>query len=196
MGLILPQFGIFAQGTHAHHFLEFDLRAGVTPEQAVASFRRLRTPDVSAGGVNLVVAFGADAWRDGGSRGGARVAERVPRGRRARRPTARRRPSTTRGCGSAGARSDVTWDHARAALPEPSRCRVARGRAAGVHLPRRPGHHGLRRRDGEPADPAGGRRGDRAGGRAGRGRQPRPRDALGARARRVRAAAGGGAGSG
>jgi putative iron-dependent peroxidase len=60
---VLPQFGIFAQGTHAHHFLEFDLKPGVTPDQAVAAFRRLRTPDVSAGGVNLVVAFGADLWR-------------------------------------------------------------------------------------------------------------------------------------
>jgi putative iron-dependent peroxidase len=59
----LPQFGIFAQGTHAHHFLEFDLRPGVTPADAVASFRRLRTPDVSAGGVNLVVAFGARLWQ-------------------------------------------------------------------------------------------------------------------------------------
>ena len=62
-GFTLPQFGIFAQGTHAHHFLEFDLRPGVTPTAAVSAFRRLRTPDVSAGGVNLVVAFGADAWR-------------------------------------------------------------------------------------------------------------------------------------
>jgi porphyrinogen peroxidase len=59
----LPQFGIFAQGTHAHHFLEFDLKPGVTPTQAVAAFRGLRTPDVSTGGVNLVIAFGADAWR-------------------------------------------------------------------------------------------------------------------------------------
>ena len=24
----LPQFGIFAQGSHAHHFLEFDLKPG------------------------------------------------------------------------------------------------------------------------------------------------------------------------
>jgi putative iron-dependent peroxidase len=59
----LPQFGIFAQGTHAHHFLEFDLKPGVGLEQAVAVFRRLRTPDVSTGGVNVVIAFGADAWR-------------------------------------------------------------------------------------------------------------------------------------
>ena len=67
LGLVtfpLPQFGIFAQGTHAHHFLEFDLRPGVTAADAVGAFRRLRTPDVSAGGVNLVIAFGADAWRD------------------------------------------------------------------------------------------------------------------------------------
>lgn len=61
---MLPQFGIFAQGTHAHYFLEFDLKPGAAPGQAVAAFRRLRTPDVSAGGVNLVVAFGADVWRD------------------------------------------------------------------------------------------------------------------------------------
>jgi len=62
-GFTLPQFGIFAQGTHAHHFLEFDLKPGVSPHDAVAAFRRLRTPDVSAGGVNIVIAFGADAWR-------------------------------------------------------------------------------------------------------------------------------------
>jgi len=60
----LPQFGIFAQGTHAHHFLEFDLKPGVTPRDAVAAFRLLRTPDVSAGGVNLVLALGRDIWRD------------------------------------------------------------------------------------------------------------------------------------
>jgi len=44
----IPRFGIFAQGTHAHHFLEFGLRPGVTPRAAVASFRRLATPEVSA----------------------------------------------------------------------------------------------------------------------------------------------------
>ena len=59
----LPQFGIFAQGTHAHRFLEFDLEPSTTPAQAVAAFRELRTPDVSAGGVNLVLAFGAELWR-------------------------------------------------------------------------------------------------------------------------------------
>ena len=59
---VLPQFGIFAQGTHAHYFLEFDLKSGMAPAETVAQFRKLRTPDVSAGGVNLVMAFGAAAW--------------------------------------------------------------------------------------------------------------------------------------
>ena len=58
----LPQFGIFAQGTRAHHFLEFDLKPGVTPAQAVSGFREPRTPDVSAGGRNLVLAFGDVTW--------------------------------------------------------------------------------------------------------------------------------------
>jgi porphyrinogen peroxidase len=60
---VLPQFGIFAQGTHAHRFLAFDLKPGVSSQQALSAFRRLRTPDVSAGGVNLVLAFGASLWR-------------------------------------------------------------------------------------------------------------------------------------
>lgn len=61
--MITPQNGIFAQGTHAHYFLELDLREGIAPAQALASFRRLRAPDVSAGGVNFIIAFGADFWR-------------------------------------------------------------------------------------------------------------------------------------
>jgi porphyrinogen peroxidase len=60
---IFPQFGIVAQGTHAHYFLEFDFKRGVTLPETVTAFRRLRTPDVSAGGVNLVMAFGESAWR-------------------------------------------------------------------------------------------------------------------------------------
>jgi deferrochelatase/peroxidase EfeB len=60
----LPQFGIFAQGTHAHHFLEFDLQPGVTAAEAVGALRRLGTPDVSAGGVNLVIAFTYRGGRD------------------------------------------------------------------------------------------------------------------------------------
>jgi hypothetical protein len=54
-----PQYGIFAQGTVAHSFLEFDLRRGA----GLDALRELRQPAVSAGGVNLVVAFGSSLWR-------------------------------------------------------------------------------------------------------------------------------------
>jgi hypothetical protein len=53
-GFVLPQLGIFAQGTAAHRFLEFDLHRDVRPADAIPSFRRLRAPEVSAGGVNVV----------------------------------------------------------------------------------------------------------------------------------------------
>ena len=59
----LPQPGIFALGTSAHEFLEFDLRPDVRLTSVVEVLGRLRMPSVSAGGVNLVIAFGADLWR-------------------------------------------------------------------------------------------------------------------------------------
>ena len=59
----LPQFGIFAQGTVAHEFIEFDLRADVDKAYAGRLITQLEQPAVSAGGVNLVIAFGADLWR-------------------------------------------------------------------------------------------------------------------------------------
>jgi putative iron-dependent peroxidase len=114
MGFTLPQFGIFAQGTQAHHFLEFDLRPGVRPTAAVPSFRRLRTPAVSAGGINLVVGFGGDAWRE--------VAPSMTPASLA--PFAEvtgsdghRAPATQHDAWMwiSGSASDVTFDHARAA---------------------------------------------------------------------------------
>jgi porphyrinogen peroxidase len=60
---VLPQTGIFAQGTSAHHFLEFDLHAKTRPADAIATFRQLRAPDVASGGVNLVLAFSGSTWR-------------------------------------------------------------------------------------------------------------------------------------
>jgi len=63
--MITPQNGIFAQGTHAHYFLELDIR-NIAPERVLKSFRRIRAPDVSAGGVNFVLAFGSDYWRSYG----------------------------------------------------------------------------------------------------------------------------------
>ena len=112
--MITPQNGIFAQGTHAHYFLELDLRTGIAAEQALASIRRLRAPDVSAGGVNFVLAFGPDFWR-------AICADLVPAGLA--------QFSEIRGAGGkyvpakqhdawiwiSGSTPDVAFEHARAA---------------------------------------------------------------------------------
>ena len=38
------------------------MRPGIEADAAVDAFRQLRTPDVSAGGVNLVLGFGAQMW--------------------------------------------------------------------------------------------------------------------------------------
>ena len=61
--MTVPQFGIFAQGTIAHEFIEFDLRADVDMQRATAALSQLRAPAVSAGGINLVIGFGAELWR-------------------------------------------------------------------------------------------------------------------------------------
>ncbi len=128
-GFTLPQFGIFAQGTHAHHFLEFDLRPGVTPTQAVASFRRLRAPEVSSGGVNVVIAFGADAWREvAPSMAPASLAPF----RGSRRADGRGAPATQHDAWLwiSGSDPDVTWEHARAATAavDDVRCSPPSGR--------------------------------------------------------------------
>lgn len=59
----VPQIGIVGQGTIAHEFVGLDLRPDVDLATATAAFSRLRAPAVSAGGVNLVVAFGSELWR-------------------------------------------------------------------------------------------------------------------------------------
>ena len=61
--MTLPQFGIFAQGTHAHEFIEFDIRPDVPLEAVDQVIDGLRAPAVAAGGVNIVLAFGPDLWR-------------------------------------------------------------------------------------------------------------------------------------
>jgi len=60
----VPQFGIFAQGTNAHAFLEWDLLPDIDLSGVAEVLGRLRGPTVSAGGVNMVLAFGADLWRN------------------------------------------------------------------------------------------------------------------------------------
>src|SRR5262245_13685981 len=112
--MITPQNGIFAQGTHAHYFLELDIRAGIHPEHALNSFRRLRAPDVSAGGVNFVLAFGPDYWRS--ICGAQEPANLAPfqdiYGSGGKHVPARQHDAWIWINGSA---PDVTFDHARAA---------------------------------------------------------------------------------
>lgn len=108
-----PQHGIFAQGTVAHHFLEFDLHP-VELARAIEAFGQLRSPAVSAGGVNIVVAFGADLWR--------RIAAgRAPASLRSFTgvigPDGRRAPATQHDVWLwiSGSTQDVVFEHARAA---------------------------------------------------------------------------------
>jgi putative iron-dependent peroxidase len=110
----LPQLGIFAQGTSAHVFLEFDLLPGFAPAAAIAQFRRLRAPEVSSGGVNLVLGFSAAIWR-------AVAPRHAPLSladfREVVGSSGRGAPATQHDAWLwiSGAASDVTWSHARAA---------------------------------------------------------------------------------
>ena len=61
--MTVPQFGIFAQGTIAHEFIEFDVRPDLDLARATAALSQLRAPAVSAGGINLVIGFGSELWR-------------------------------------------------------------------------------------------------------------------------------------
>ena len=113
-GFVVPQFGIFAQGAHAHHFLEFDLQPGVTAEETTSSVRRLLAPEVSSGRINLVVAFGPRAWR---SMAPSPAPTSLSDFHEVRGPDGRGAPSTQHDLWlwvSASA-PDVSWDHARSA---------------------------------------------------------------------------------
>jgi porphyrinogen peroxidase len=61
--MAVAQHGIFAQGTRAHYFLEFDVVPGASVDEIRAALRGLREPTVTSGGLNLVVAFGPDLMR-------------------------------------------------------------------------------------------------------------------------------------
>lgn len=58
------QPGIFAMGTRSHYQLELDVHPSADRDAVIEALRRLRGSTVTAGGMNLVVGFGADLWRD------------------------------------------------------------------------------------------------------------------------------------
>jgi putative iron-dependent peroxidase len=59
-----PQTGIFALGTASHAYLEFDLLQGKKGKDLVAAISAVREPRTTIGGVNLVVGFRPELWRE------------------------------------------------------------------------------------------------------------------------------------
>jgi putative iron-dependent peroxidase len=59
-----PQSGLFALGTASHVYLEFDARRPEVPVELVGAVAALREPRTTIGGVNLVVGFRPELWRD------------------------------------------------------------------------------------------------------------------------------------
>jgi putative iron-dependent peroxidase len=114
-GLLLPQPGIFAQGTAAHYFLELDVRRDASPSEVLESFRRVRAPDVSAGGVNLVVAFGSELWRGAP---GVQAPGALSNFREIVGTEGHVAPATQHDVWLwfSGTTPDVVWEHARAAV--------------------------------------------------------------------------------
>jgi putative iron-dependent peroxidase len=60
---MIPQPGIFAQGTRSQYHLEFDVRPDATTAELAAAVGALREPTVTSGGTNLVIGFGPELAR-------------------------------------------------------------------------------------------------------------------------------------
>jgi len=58
------QYGIFTLGNPSHSFLEFDLLKGKTGGELVAAVKAFSKPRTTGGGVNLVVGFRPELWRE------------------------------------------------------------------------------------------------------------------------------------
>jgi putative iron-dependent peroxidase len=58
-----PQGGVFALGTSAHAYLEFDADDGVDGRDVVTALSSLREPRTTMGGVNLVAGFRPELWQ-------------------------------------------------------------------------------------------------------------------------------------
>jgi putative iron-dependent peroxidase len=59
-----PQLGIFAMGTTAHLYLEFDRRPGIEVRALATGVADLRDERVTTAGINLVSGFRPELWRD------------------------------------------------------------------------------------------------------------------------------------
>src|ERR1700728_2976014 len=59
-----PQAGIFALGTSSHAYLEFDLLDAKKCKEFASTIAAIREPRTTTGGVNLVIGFRPEFWRD------------------------------------------------------------------------------------------------------------------------------------
>jgi porphyrinogen peroxidase len=59
-----PQSGIFALGTSSHAYLEFDILDAKNCQQFASTIAAIREPRTTTGGVNFVIGFRPELWRD------------------------------------------------------------------------------------------------------------------------------------
>jgi putative iron-dependent peroxidase len=59
-----PQAGIFALGTSAHTYLEFDILDAKKRKEFASTISAIREPRTTTGGVNFVIGFRPELWRD------------------------------------------------------------------------------------------------------------------------------------
>jgi porphyrinogen peroxidase len=59
-----PQAGIFALGTSSHAYLEFDLLNTKKSKEFASTISAIREPRTTTGGVNFVIGFRPELWRD------------------------------------------------------------------------------------------------------------------------------------
>jgi len=59
-----PQAGIFALGTSSHAYLEFDVLDATKRQEFASTISSIREPRTTTGGVNFVIGFRPELWRD------------------------------------------------------------------------------------------------------------------------------------
>lgn len=59
-----PQAGIFALGTSSHAYLEFDLLDATKRKEFASTISAIREPRTTTGGVNFVIGFRPELWRE------------------------------------------------------------------------------------------------------------------------------------
>jgi porphyrinogen peroxidase len=59
-----PQAGIFALGTSSHAYLEFDILDVKNRDEFASTIAAIREPRTTTGGVNFVIGFRPELWRD------------------------------------------------------------------------------------------------------------------------------------